>query len=344
MIQSAINESLKNVVLDNSSSQLKSTYKAAASLTEFELKKILLDKIQKSKSYRAAPEHKELYDGLVKSYKLDKDLFESYGKTYSLKRKIDEDKSVQAEEPVFEVADTEMSQDQGGDLGNTEDQTNVKAAPKHDWFKKPKRPLTPHPAWNDGKSIDFRPPQTWISIIAQAEKPPHSFNKLMSTPIDFSSYEIQVQREDQKLYKFKEGDFPRLNLRNIEDLLLFLVQKKLFNLEKDVIYNLNMALRMFTKRVVILKRVEDLQLGVKSYQKKLNITKLETFRSDISNLTPYTACNNPQGIIYQDKLERNRLMRSDELYKFFDGTLTSVQRVLHDIASNMRMDYLPKRN
>nr|GEX36651.1 hypothetical protein [Tanacetum cinerariifolium] len=36
-------------------------------------------------------------------------------------------------------------------------------------------------------------------------------------------------------------------------------------------------------------------------------------------------------------------MRSDELYKFSDGTLTSVRYVLHDIASNLRMDYLPKR-
>ncbi|GJR16953.1 hypothetical protein Tco_0965480 [Tanacetum coccineum] len=36
-------------------------------------------------------------------------------------------------------------------------------------------------------------------------------------------------------------------------------------------------------------------------------------------------------------------MRSDELYKFCDGTLTSVRRVLHDIANNLRMDYLPKR-
>ncbi|GJY79791.1 hypothetical protein Tco_0485592, partial [Tanacetum coccineum] len=35
--------------------------------------------------------------------------------------------------------------------------------------------------------------------------------------------EIIVQREDQKLYKFKEGDFPRLNLHDIEDLLLLLV-------------------------------------------------------------------------------------------------------------------------
>ncbi|GJT31580.1 hypothetical protein Tco_0921999 [Tanacetum coccineum] len=36
-------------------------------------------------------------------------------------------------------------------------------------------------------------------------------------------------------------------------------------------------------------------------------------------------------------------MRSDELYMIYDGTLTSVRRVLHDIASSLRMDYLPKR-
>ncbi|GJX72716.1 hypothetical protein Tco_0309887 [Tanacetum coccineum] len=36
-------------------------------------------------------------------------------------------------------------------------------------------------------------------------------------------------------------------------------------------------------------------------------------------------------------------MRSDELCKFYDGTLTSVRKVLHDIASSLRMNYLPKR-
>ncbi|GKB18796.1 hypothetical protein Tco_0852719 [Tanacetum coccineum] len=51
MIQSTINESLENAILAKSSSQPKSTYEAAASLIEFELKKILLDKIEKSKSY-----------------------------------------------------------------------------------------------------------------------------------------------------------------------------------------------------------------------------------------------------------------------------------------------------
>ncbi|GKE84879.1 hypothetical protein Tco_1558621, partial [Tanacetum coccineum] len=106
--------------------------------------------------------------------------------------------------------------------------------------------------------------------------------------------------------------------------------------------NFGVALQMYTRRIVILKRVEDLQLEVKSYHKKLNITRPETFRFDISNMTPYTVYKNPLGIIYVDKHIRNRLMRTDELYKFSDGTLTSVRAVLHDISSSMRMDYLPK--
>nr|GEY11258.1 hypothetical protein [Tanacetum cinerariifolium] len=108
-----------------------------------------------------------------------------------------------------------------------------------------------------------------------------------------SKHDILVRREDQQLYKFKEGNFPRLNLRDIEDMQLLLFQKKLFILERDVIYNLNVALHMLTKHVVILKRVEDLQLGVESYQKKLNITNPETFRFEITNINLYPTYNNP---------------------------------------------------
>ncbi|GJY86166.1 hypothetical protein Tco_0500192 [Tanacetum coccineum] len=69
---------------------------------------------------------------------------------------------------------------------------------------------------------------------------------------------IEVRREDQQLNNYKESNFPRLNLRNIKDMMLLLVQKKLSNLERDVIYYLNLALRMFTRCVIILKRVENL--------------------------------------------------------------------------------------
>ncbi|GJY45854.1 hypothetical protein Tco_0434917 [Tanacetum coccineum] len=55
--------------------------------------------------------------------------------------------------------------------------------------------------------------------------------------------EIEVRRDDQKLYTFKEGDFKRLRLQDIEDMLLLLVQQKLTNLTIDERYSLNVVLR-----------------------------------------------------------------------------------------------------
>ncbi|GKF43118.1 hypothetical protein Tco_0129670, partial [Tanacetum coccineum] len=92
---------------------------------------------------------------------------------------------------------------------------------------------------------------------------------------------ITVRRDDDKLYTFKEGDFKRLRLQGIKDMLLLLVQGKLTNLNVEERLAFSVSLRMFTRSIVIQRRVEDLQLGVDSYQKKLNITKPDTYRSDL---------------------------------------------------------------
>ncbi|GKA29407.1 hypothetical protein Tco_0715652 [Tanacetum coccineum] len=86
---------------------------------------------------------------------------------------------------MFESADTERQQDQRSEFGHTIDKPDDEAAPKSDWFKKPNKPSTPDRARNDGKSINSRPPQKWISNIAKARQPPRSFDELMScnTPI-----------------------------------------------------------------------------------------------------------------------------------------------------------------
>nr|GEY45069.1 Gag-Pol polyprotein [Tanacetum cinerariifolium] len=76
----------EQAVLAKEYSQPLSSYEAPAMLTEFELKKILIDKMDKSESYLAAPEHRDYYEGLKKSYNLDKTFFSTYGKVYSLKR------------------------------------------------------------------------------------------------------------------------------------------------------------------------------------------------------------------------------------------------------------------
>nr|GEU29784.1 hypothetical protein [Tanacetum cinerariifolium] len=77
---------------------------------------------------------------------------------------------------------------------------------------------------------------------------------------------ITLCRDDDKLYKFKEGGFKRLRIQDIKDMLLLLVQGKLTNLIVKECFAFNVSLRMFTRSIVIQRRVEDLQLGDKSYQ------------------------------------------------------------------------------
>nr|GFA69793.1 hypothetical protein [Tanacetum cinerariifolium] len=103
----------------------------------------------------------------------------------------------------------------------------------------------------------------------------------------------------------------------------------------------NVSLRMFTRSIVIQQGVEDLQLGVESYQKRLNLTKPDMYRSDLKRCEAYTAYSNPRGFIYQNKDKKNRLMRIDELHKFSDGTLNDVRNALNDRLKGIRMQYLP---
>ncbi|GJZ38554.1 hypothetical protein Tco_0585117 [Tanacetum coccineum] len=117
---------------------------------------------------------------------------------------------------------------------------------------------------------------------------------------------ITVRRDDDKLYKFKESDFNKLRIQDIEDMLLLLVQGKLTNLivEERVAFNVSL-------RISNLKRREA-----------------------------YTTYSNPRGFIYQNKDKKNRLMRIDELHKFSDGTLNDVWTTLDDRLKGIQMMYL----
>nr|GEX38422.1 hypothetical protein [Tanacetum cinerariifolium] len=159
-----------------------STYEAVASLVEYELTKILLDKMEESKSHLRADYKRELYDVLVKSYNSDKDLFETYGeeaesqndprskegksssssKDTSRSHHKSSGKSAHAEEPSHTIDDSKVQKNQEFDMGNNDEQPN--------------------------DEVNFRPPQTWISVTSRVEKPPTSFDELMDTPIDFSAF------------------------------------------------------------------------------------------------------------------------------------------------------------
>nr|GEU34832.1 hypothetical protein [Tanacetum cinerariifolium] len=77
--------------------------------------------------------------------------------------------------------------------------------------------------------------------------------------------EIVMKTSDQQLYKFKENDFVDLHLNDIKDMRLLVVQHKVFHLDGSDIVDLIVAIRMFTRSLILKRRVEDLQLGVESY-------------------------------------------------------------------------------
>nr|GFB91096.1 hypothetical protein [Tanacetum cinerariifolium] len=144
-----------------------------------------------------------------------------------------------------------------------------------------------------------------------------------------------LQEEDHRC------DFKRLRLQDIEDMLLLLVQGKLSNLTVEERFAFNVSLRMFTRSIVIQRRVEDLQLGVERYQKRLKLINPDTYRSDLKQREAYTAYLNPRGFIYQNRDKKNRLMRIDELHKFSNDTLNDVRNALDDHLKGIRMQYLP---
>ncbi|GKC36466.1 hypothetical protein Tco_1048850 [Tanacetum coccineum] len=461
-IEKTVNEQLEAEVLTRSSNESKTSHAVAANLSELELKKILIDKMESNKSIHRSDEQKNLYKALVDSYESDKLILDTYGDTVSFKRRQDdEDKddrpfdgsnrgskrrrvgkelestsapkektskttgkstegskshhksageSAQAEEPMHTAKDLEEPAHQEFETGVTEDQPDEETSQLPDWFQKPAKPPTPDRDWNKTLPAAHGPVQPWLSTLAQKEDTRESFNELMDTPLDFSAFVmnrlkvdtltpellagptfelmkgsckslveleyffeevykattdqldwnnpegqqyphdmrkplplipnsrgrqvipfdhfinndlaylsecgvkywesardvyskrriiavtklqivewhnykhldwITVRRDDDKLYKFKEGDFNRLRIQDIEDMLLLLVQGKLTNLTIEERLAFNVSLRMFTRSIVIQRRVEDLQLGVESYQKKLNLIKPDTYRSDL---------------------------------------------------------------
>ncbi|GKA24683.1 hypothetical protein Tco_0710716 [Tanacetum coccineum] len=70
--------------------------------------------------------------------------------------------------------------------------------------------------------------------------------------------------------------------------------------------------------------VEDLQLGVESYQKKFNLIKLRTQDVDMSRRPAYTTFLDPQGVIYECKLKRKRFMRADELHNHEEEAIDQI--------------------
>nr|GEY87758.1 hypothetical protein [Tanacetum cinerariifolium] len=173
----------------------------------------------------------------------------------------------QMEEPSHPVFET-----------GAEDQPIVQTSQHPEWFSLPRRPPTPDRDWNKTlpaaqgnaqhiKWIEDLKRQQFYGFAVNRESALDVYSKRRIIAVtdlkivEWHNYKhlnwISVRRDDDKIYKFKEGDFKRLRLQDIEDMLQLLVQGKLLNLTVKERFAFNVSLRMFTKSIVIQRRVED---------------------------------------------------------------------------------------
>ncbi|GKD31278.1 hypothetical protein Tco_1242056, partial [Tanacetum coccineum] len=146
--------------------------------------------------------------------------------------------------------------------------------------------------------------------------------------LDFMK-QILVMRANDKPDSFSEVDFKYLNKNDIED-LYYLCRIKEIDNRKIKLMN---SLITFIRSCVIWERVYDFQLGIESYQMKVNLKAPTLTFPGIEEHAPYTIVDEPQmGLIYLNSKDEKRLMYLEEIVKFCDATL---EKVLNEVKLRM---------
>ena len=104
---------------------------------------------------------------------------------------------------------------------------------------------------------------------------------------------------------------------------------------------------MYIRRLIVQERVEDLQLGVESYQKQINLTVPQLTCTDPEVTSQYVHVQSPFGFTYLNDERQLRFMRNDEIHKFCDSTLKSVRdglvKRLQDIKNEFKKGHHGKK-
>ncbi|GKC52073.1 hypothetical protein Tco_1074818 [Tanacetum coccineum] len=144
-VEKYVTETLGAEVLVRLTNQPWTSYAVASSLSELELKKILMDKMEENNSIDRSDVQKNLYRALLKAYNSDKDLLSSYGEVVTLKRgRDDQDKD---EEPSAGSNTGSKRQRLG------KEESSKEATQKESKFTSSSKGTTRSPPKSSGKSV-----------------------------------------------------------------------------------------------------------------------------------------------------------------------------------------------
>ncbi|GKB07755.1 hypothetical protein Tco_0836039 [Tanacetum coccineum] len=168
-IEKYVTESLEAEVLVKLTNQPQTSYAIAASLSEFEFKKILIDKMEENKSINITDIQKNLYNGL------DED--PSAGSNRGSKRRRSGKETESSKEQTHKESKS-TSSSKGASRSQPKSSSKSTQAEEHEDASQWNPPSSPTPdhEWHKTKTADKRQPQLWISQLAQATCTQSSFN------------------------------------------------------------------------------------------------------------------------------------------------------------------------
>ncbi|GKB04444.1 hypothetical protein Tco_0832587 [Tanacetum coccineum] len=103
------------------------------------------------------------------------------------------------------------------------------------------------------------------------------------------------------------------------------------------------SLSVFIRSSVIWERVHDFQLGVESYQQKVNLTAPTISFLGIEKHKMFSIIHEPvYGIKYKNSKKEKRVMRYSEVHKFCDATLNRVLKGLKRYNNDVKYGYIQR--
>ncbi|GJW08245.1 hypothetical protein Tco_1570668 [Tanacetum coccineum] len=125
--------------------------------------------------------------------------------------------------------------------------------------------------------------------------------------------EIVARRSNECIVSITEPDYKNLNKNNIKDIYLLIMNGKVPDYAKT---GLLWSLSVFIRSLVIWDRVHDFQLGIESYQQKVNLAAPTISFLGIEKHKIFSIIYEPvHGIIYKNSKKEKRVMRHSEIYK-----------------------------
>ncbi|GJS57415.1 hypothetical protein Tco_0652199 [Tanacetum coccineum] len=152
--------------------------------------------------------------------------------------------------------------------------------------------------------------------------------------------EIVARRANECIVSITEPDYKNLNKNDIEDMYLLIMNGKVPDYAET---GLLWSLSVFIRSSVIWERVHDFQLGIESYQQKVNLTAPTISFPGVEKHKMFSIIYEPvHGIIYKNSKKEKRVMRHSEIHKFCDATLIRVLEGLKSYNNDVKYGYVQR--